>query len=80
MMSLVASYFVLSFFPREVLDEISDWIESVPENFPTYSCFLYACLKNGRIMLYPSASFRPSDCKVFRFRINPPNNLRPILS
>ena len=35
-MSLMVSYFVLSFFPRDVLDEIWEWIESVPENFPTY--------------------------------------------
>ena len=26
----------LSFLPQHVLDEIWDWIESVPENFPTY--------------------------------------------
>ena len=29
--------FVLSFFPRDVLDEILDLIESVSEGFPTYS-------------------------------------------
>ena len=29
--------FVLSFFPRDVLDEIWDLIESVSEGFPTYS-------------------------------------------
>ena len=37
--------------------------------------FLYARLKNGRIMLYPSASvrpLRPSVCKLFRFRVTPP--------
>ena len=42
-MSLVAS-FVLSFFSRDVLDEIWDLIESVSEGFPTYSrqlMFLY---------------------------------------
>ena len=26
------------FFPRDVLDEILDLIESVSEGFPTYSC------------------------------------------
>ena len=36
-MSLMVSYFVLSFFPRDVLDEIWDRIESIPENFPTYN-------------------------------------------
>ena len=30
--------FVLSFFPRDALDEIWDLIESVSEGFPTYSC------------------------------------------
>ena len=34
--------------------------------------FLYARLKNGRIMLYPLASLRPSVCKLFRFRVTPP--------
>ena len=35
--SLMISYFVLSFFPRDVLDEVWDKIESVPETFPIYS-------------------------------------------
>ena len=35
-MSLMMSYFVLSFFPRDVFDEIWDLIESVIVNFPTY--------------------------------------------
>ena len=35
-MSSVVSYFMLSFFPCDVLDEIWDAIESVPENLPTY--------------------------------------------
>ena len=30
-------FFVLSFFPRDVLDEVLDLIESVSEGFPTYS-------------------------------------------
>ena len=34
-MSLMVS-FVLSFFPRDVLDEIWDLIESVSEGFPAY--------------------------------------------
>ena len=36
-MSLLV-FFVLSFFPRDVFDEIWDLIESVSEGFPTYSC------------------------------------------
>ena len=38
-MSLIAS-FVLSFFPRDALDEIWDLIGSVSEGFPTYSSLL----------------------------------------
>ena len=36
-MSMMVS-FVLSFFPRDVLDEILNLIESVSEGFPSYSC------------------------------------------
>ena len=35
-MSLMVSL-VLSFFPRDVLNEIGDLIESVSEGFPSYS-------------------------------------------
>ena len=38
-MSMMVS-FVLSFFPRDVLDEILNLIESVSEDFPSYSCKL----------------------------------------
>ena len=38
-MSMMVS-FVLSFFLRDVLDEILNLIESVSEGFPTYSQFL----------------------------------------
>ena len=33
---------MLSFFPRGVLDEILNLIESVSEDFPSYSCFYFA--------------------------------------
>ena len=36
-MSMMVS-FVLSFFPRDVLDEILNLIGSVSEGFPSYSC------------------------------------------
>ena len=39
-MSMMVS-FVLSFFPRDVLDEILNLIESVSEDFPSYSSVLY---------------------------------------
>ena len=37
LLSLVVSYLVLSFFSRDVFGEVWDWIESVPETFPSYS-------------------------------------------
>ena len=38
MMSVMVSFCaVFFFFPRDVLDEILDLIESVSEDFPTYS-------------------------------------------
>ena len=40
-MSMMVS-FVLSFFPRDVLDEILNLIESVSEDFPSYS-FMLVC-------------------------------------
>ena len=40
-MSLITFFFLLSFFPRDVLDEIWDLIELVSEGFPTYSFKLY---------------------------------------
>ena len=39
-MSMMVS-FVLSFFPRDVLDEILNLIESVSEDFPSYSFSSY---------------------------------------
>ena len=34
--------FLLSFFPRGVLDEILNLIESVSEGFPSYSCGFFS--------------------------------------
>ena len=47
---------MLSFFPRDVLDEICDLIESVSEGFPTYSCSITVlshekCLEEIGILL-----------------------------
>ena len=58
-MSMMVS-FVLSFFPRDVLDEILNLIESVSEDFPSYSCywitnthvFLFNYLLNLAIISY----------------------------
>ena len=43
-MSMMVS-FVLSFFPRDVLDEILNLIESVSEDFPSYSYIRHPALK-----------------------------------
>ena len=48
-MSMMVS-FVLSVFPRDVLDEILNLIESVSEDFPSYS-FITACEQHKRIRL-----------------------------
>ena len=40
-MSMMVS-FVLSFFPRDVLDEILNLIESVSEDFPSYSSIAHS--------------------------------------
>ena len=42
-MSMMVS-FVLSFFPRDVLDEILNLIESVSEDFPSYSFILHVMI------------------------------------
>ena len=49
-MSMMVS-FVLSFFPRDVLDEILNLIESVSEDFPSYSVlYCYSgCITPGQL-------------------------------
>ena len=42
---------MLSFFPRDVLDEILNLIESVSEGFPSYS---YSLLKQARTLQLPT--------------------------
>ena len=41
---------MLSFFPRGVLDEILNLIESVSEGFPSYSCMFCAIFTKGTIL------------------------------
>ena len=48
-MSMMVS-FVLSFFPRDVLDEILNLIESVSEDFPSYSCIILSRSANRNIV------------------------------
>ena len=51
-MSMMVS-FVLSFFPRDVLDEILNLIESVSEDFPSYSCLVSFLIDQCNISLLP---------------------------
>ena len=56
-MSMMVS-FVLSFFPRDVLDEILNLIESVSEDFPSYSCYLWL------FTLYINIKIGRNSCKM----------------
>ena len=49
--------FVLSFFPRDVLDEILNLIESVSEDFPSYSYIVKDMLKNPYNVIYVILTF-----------------------
>ena len=40
---------MLSFFPRDVLDEVLDLFESVSGDFPTCSCIVFEGIKEVRI-------------------------------
>ena len=51
---------MLSFFPRDVLDEIWDLIESVSEGFPTYS-LLGEAYKHHCLLLFPTSE----HCAIF---------------
>ena len=51
-MSMMVS-FVLSFFPRDVLDEILNLIGSVSEGFPSYSKYDALCLHGLGIISVP---------------------------
>ena len=58
-MSMMVS-FVLSFFPRDVLDEILKLIESVSEDFPSYSFkswWSQLLLRNIVKVLFPGSIF-----------------------
>ena len=48
-MSMMVS-FVLSFFPRDVLDEILNLIGSVSEGFPSYSYMGISEKRGGKIV------------------------------
>ena len=56
-MSMMVS-FVLSFFPRDVLDEILNLIESVSEDFPSYSSILVGVVNKQQLLTV--AKHRPT--------------------
>ena len=55
-MSMMVS-FVLSFFPRDVLDEILNLIGSVSEGFPSYSLFTAILPNDGNVYSQSYAYF-----------------------
>ena len=62
-MSMMVS-FVLSFFPRDVLDEILNLIESVSEDFPSYSC-----IERKITVCHVRTTITKSDCTANQPRI-----------
>ena len=64
-MSMMVS-FVLSFFPRDVLDEILNLIESVSEDFPSYSSISPWC----GMLLYKELTSIDSLMSYFVYRVD----------
>ena len=62
-MSMMVS-FVLSFFPRDVLDEILNLIESVSEDFPSYS---YIYLFGTKTRKWISDHVKSKSNSVFQY-------------
>ena len=54
-MSMMVFFFLLSFFPRGVLGEILNLIESVSEGFPSYSAFFFNPITNAWSAYYDFA-------------------------
>ena len=65
-MSMMVS-FVLSFFPRDVLDEILNLIESVSEDFPSYSSSFSVMLLQSHLSREGAAGIlsTPTDIPFF---------------
>ena len=72
-MSMMVS-FVLSFFPRDVLDEILNLIESVSEDFPSYSSVVVTAPKLTLMAtligeVHSNFGIRNSVCRLLRIFI-----------
>ena len=63
-MSMMVS-FVLSFFPRDVLDEILNLIESVSEDFPSYSYVMITIKRPKNLATLTSVHRVAVACSVF---------------
>ena len=59
---------MLSFFPRGVLDDILDIIESVSEGFPTYSSPSYIFIQFGYITVLFAC--RGDYCTLLMLKLN----------
>ena len=57
-MSIMVSFFLLSFFPRGVLDEILNLIESVSEDFPSYFSNFIAGRPKAALLFWFFGGFR----------------------
>ena len=67
---------MLSLFPRDVLDEIWDLIESVSEGFPTYFCLVCCLVIRGptsRFLLlrgFSGVFSHPRDLRVSQYVVS----------
>ena len=72
-MSMMVS-FVLSFFPRDVLDEILNLIESVSEDFPSYSYIHYSGIVAITYFVCKTEENNPHsgdhESRIFKRRLN----------
>ena len=67
---------MLSFFPRDVLDEILDLIESVSEGFPTYTGYLKLKISQSKFSGTRKFTLRYLKFKISRVgRKTRPENL-----
>ena len=78
LMSLVVSCFVLSFFPLDVLDEIWDWTESVPLDFP-YLLLIWRFPRTGVIQQPYLKTVVTSSFTYFLFWITKQNKTGSIM-
>ena len=64
---------MLSFFPRDILDEIWDLIESVSEGFPTYCIFGGGAKKTRHCLICVGPASKTSETYGFLLVQRGPN-------